>query len=223
MSDDNMSETPQQTNAAEKSIGLDKVVDERGVPLGNVLKEMNRKLGRVNELTSKIDMLLQNNVKPAATAPDNGPAAANIDYDTKAYIDARLNAEKRAMVEKAQQDALNKVFTTFPELDQNSDNYDSKFYNLAVEYEKTIDPLDPDRSFKAAKLAALDIGKIEALTKAKVLQDDSRRARILEEGSAPAKGTKKATPELKMNKSAIATYFKIDPAKVEKRAKQGDQ
>lgn len=216
MSDENMNEAPQ---SAAQSITLDKVVDERGVPLGNVLKEMNRKLGRVGDLTSKIDMLLQNNVKPAALTPDNGFTAANIDNETKAYIDARLNAEKRALVEKSQQESLNKVFKTFPELDQNSDTYDTGFYNLAVEYEKTIDPLDPDRSFKAAKLAALDIGKIEALTKAKVLQDDSRRARILEEGTAPTKTTKKAAAETKMNKAAISQFFKIDPAKVEKKAK----
>ena len=221
MSEENMSED-NQTPAA-NSISFDQVKDERGVPLGNVLKEVTRKLGRLNDISSKIDMLLQNNVSSATTTPDNGSyGAETIDSETKRYVDARFREEKQALTTKTQRQTLEKVYATFPELDKNSDAYDSKFLDLAIEYEKSIDATDPERPMKAAKLAALDVGKIEALTKAKVLQDDNRRSRILSEGSTSTKETKKATPDLKMNKSAIQQYFKIDPSKIEKRVK-GEQ
>lgn len=223
MSDEADGNTAQESVAetAAQALNVNSIVDERGVPLGNVLKEVTRKLGRISEISSKLDMLLQNNVS-ANVSPDKGAFVATsdvIDSDTKRYIDARLMEDKRAQIEKAQKVVLDTVFKTFPELDKSSDDYDAEFFNLAVEYEKNINELDPDRPMKAAKLAALDLGKVEKITKAKVLQDDARRSRILSEGSAPSKETKKSQPKGNMNNAAISRFLKVDPKKVEKYAK----
>ena len=122
-------------------------------------------------------------------------------------------------MEKKQEAAIHNVLKTFPELDQNSDSYDDEFYKLAVQYEKSIDPLDPERPMKAAKLAALDTGRIEKITKAKVIQDDARRSRMLSEGGIEAKESKKEKAS-NMNKNALKSLLKIDPAKVEKYIKE---
>lgn len=204
---------------------IDKIVDERGVPLGNTMKEMTRKLNRLGDISQKLDMILQNNVSPSYSAPDKGSQSAGnaLDVNVKNYIDSLRREDKQKDVEKAQTAVLGTVFKTFPELDKSSDEFDSGFFDLAVEYEKSIDQFDPDRSIKAAKLAALDLGKVEKLTKAKVLQDDARRSRILSEGGTSTKeSTAKSAPKQTVNKANLARYFKIDSAKVEKYAKGQD-
>jgi hypothetical protein len=219
MSEEAITEKPD----ASSPISFDKIVDERGVPLGNVLKEVTRKLGRINEVNAKLDMLLQNNVTTANQSPDEGTqeAAEGVDVKTKRYVDSRLEKFKQLDIEKAQNEALDQVFKTFPELNKTSDDFDQDFFNLAVEYENSLDKKDPARPMKAAKLAALDLGKIERIQKAKIIQDEARRTRMLTEGSAPSKeGSTKAAPKQQMNKAAIEKWFKIDASKVEKFVKE---
>lgn len=212
-------EAEAENQAPTSKFTTENILDERGVPLSNVLKEVTRKLGRLNEVSSKLDLLLQSNHSEKLADKAASSYASDLDDSAKSYIDARLMEDKKQNIERAQKAALDSVFKTFPELDRNSDDYDASFYELAVEYEKTIDQLDPDRSMKAAKLAALDTGKIEKLQKAKLLQDDSRRNRILSEGSATNKDSKKnAAPKQEMNKAMISRFLKVDPAKIAKYA-----
>lgn len=217
-----MSEEATEASTEVAPITADKVVDERGVPITNVLKEVTRKLGRINEVNAKLDMLLQNNVQsPAAVKAQTGVESVSGSTDLAARIKA-LEVDKLADRERAQKAALDTVFKTFPELDRDSESFDSQFFDLAVEYENAIDIKDPQRPLKAAKLAALDLGKTEKLIKSKVLQDESRRLQKLSEGAAPTKDQKAGKPEMKMNKSAISRYLKVDPKMVEKYAKGED-
>lgn len=209
----------QERQTETQKLSASNIVDERGVPLTNVMKELNRKIGRVTELSNKIDLLLQQQNKPTMVADNALIGGAELDDATKRYIDARLLEDQRKTIEKKQEVAIQNVLKTFPDLDQDSESFDKEFYDLAVAYEKTIDPMDPDRPLKAAKLAALDTGRIEKLTKAKVIQDDSRRARILSEGGIEAKESKKEKATT-MNKNAIKSLLKIDPAKIEKIMKE---
>lgn len=202
-------------------ITFDKVVDERGVPLGNVLKEVTRKLGRMNEMNAKLDLLLQTTT-PSTQLPDEGAEVARgVDSKTKSYIDSRFEKAQYAEVEKAQKLSIDQVFKTFPELSKSSDDFDPEFLDLATNYESNMNPKDPERPMKAAKLAALDLGKIERITKARVIQDEARRTRMISEGSLPSKeSTKQTGPKLTINKKNIEKWFKIDAAKVEKFAKE---
>lgn len=199
------------------TISTEKIVDARGVPLGNILAEIQRKLGRTQEsVNAKLDMILQGN-RVADKAPIDPPVT--IDTDIKQYVDSQLapfKEDKQTTLLKAQKASLDSVFKTFPELNKNSDEFDNQFFDLAVEFEEKMDASDPQRPLKAAKLAALELGKLEKLTKAKVLQDENRRNRILSEGSAPSKETSKASgKKLDMNNKAIKQFLKIDPAKIE--------
>ncbi len=213
-----MSEEQENIAAPESSMTVDKIVDERGVPLGNTLKEMTRKFGNISK---KLDMILQNNVPPSYSTADNASDNSPVtDEDVKTFIRTQ-RAEKAQAVNDAQLAVLDVVFKTFPELDQQSDDFDKAFFDLAVKHEKSINQADPDRSIKAAKLAALDLGKMEKLTKSKVLQDDARRSRILSEGGTSTKeSSAKSAPKSEINKSFLNQYFKLDAAKVAKYAKE---
>lgn len=202
-----------------KSLTTNDIVDERGVKLSNVFKEVTRKLSRVNDLNTKLDLILQG--QQARTVDNTSSSAnANLDASVKDYIDARLVADKKAEITSSQQAALKNTYKTFPELDQNSDSFDSDFFQLAIEHEKFIDINDPQRPMKAAKLAALELGKLEKLATQKVLQDEARRSRILGEGSVQPKDTPKKSSTASMNKQALTRLLKIDPALVEKFAKE---
>jgi hypothetical protein len=210
-----------QENAPKKSkLSASEIVDDRGIPLTNVMKELNRKVGRISELSGKLDLLLQQQTKPSHTSVDNTfMQGAELDEATRRYIDARLMEEKRSVIEKQQETTIQNVLKYYPELDRDSDSYDEEFYKLAVSYEKAIDTMDPERALKAAKLAALDTGRVERLTKSKVIQDDARRSRLLAEGGIEAKDSKKEKNS-SINKSAIKNLLKIDPAKVERYMKE---
>jgi hypothetical protein len=227
MSDDiNNNDTSPETTSDEaapaeaKAMSLDKIVDERGVPLSNVLKEQARKLGKLSDISAKLDLLLQHGSADNASNGDSAPDV-KLDDATKRYIDARLNADKKMELEKAQKETISKVYKSFPELNQDSDQFDSNFFDLAVEHEKTISPTDPQRSLKAAKLAALDLGKIEQITKAQILQDEKRRTRYLEEGGAEMTAAKaKKSPTISQEAANnLKRYLKIDAKKVEAQLK----
>lgn len=212
-----------QDEATSNKVPIDNVVDSRGVPLGNVLAEVTRKLGKMNEINAKLDLVLQGN-QAAGKAPTEIPNInmASIDGDIKAYVDSQLaplKEEKKVHLERAQKSALEQTFKTFPELQTSSDDFDQEFFNLAVEYETKMDASDPQRPMKAAKLAALELGKMEKITKAKLLQDENRRSRIISEGSASSNEKAKPSNKQTLNKSAIKQYFKIDSAKIEQYAK----
>ncbi len=215
-----MSEENENIAAPESSMTVDKIVDERGVPLGNTLKEMTRKFGNISK---KLDMILQNNVQPNYSTADNASFNSNVtDEDVKTFIRAQREEKAQAINDK-QLASLDVVFKTFPELDKESDDFDAVFFNAAIKHEKQFDQFDPDRSLKAAKLAALDLGKMEKLTKSKVLQDDARRSRILSEGGTSTKeATAKSAPKTELNKAALSQYFKLDAAKVQKYLKGQD-
>lgn len=218
-----------QANAANvPTVSIDSVVDKRGVPLGNVLAEVNRKLAQGLQATNqKLDALLQ--LQTQGASPDKGKSATQtqipegIDPKVVNFVQDALSKERQAEIAKAQKAALDSVYKTFPELDQNSESFDTEFFNLAVEIENTISEKDPQRSMKAAKLAALELGKVEKITKAKVVADEANRRRILSEGGAQSKETRAPQKKMStenMNKAAIKQFFKVDPAEVEKYAKE---
>jgi hypothetical protein len=80
----------------------------------------------------------------------------------------------------------------FPELDPDSDSFDEKFYKAVdAEFSSTNQRKDPKGPLKAAKLVALEMGKIEQLTRSSLLKDEARRSRILSEGSSTPREAKK--------------------------------
>lgn len=211
-------------DTADKPAGVmkaDQIVDERGVPLTNVLKEMTRKVGRLSDISAKLDLLLQNQTADNASGQGRFKAPeAPLESEVKRYIDARFLEDKKASIDKAQQESIERVFAAFPELNPDSASHDEQFYKLAVEYEKKIDPMDPARSLNAAKLAALDLGRVEQLTKNKLLQDESRRTRYIEEGGSPKKETKAQAKTMSSEQAKnLKRHFNIDPKKVEQFTK----
>lgn len=212
--------------SAEAKINIDKIVDSRGVPLGNLLAEITRKLGRTHsDVSAKLDVLMQQQAAVPAQSPDKGADADMLKLDpaVRRAINSVREEIKQDSVEKAQDASLEQVFKTFPELLKSSDDFDQDFFEKAVAIEKTLDRNDPERPMKAAKLAALEVGKLEKLTKAKVIADENRRTRMLAEGGSPSKDASKQnakSPKSSVNKAAVQRWFKIDPAKVEKQVKE---
>lgn len=175
-------------------------------PTKNLKAEFNRKFSKINE---KLDQLINGAVqshRQAAPAEDADDAP-----EYKQYVNSKF-------VEQGQKEAWNKALELFPELNQESESFDENFYKAADKYYSSFDlKRDADAPFKAAKLAAIDLGKIEQLAKEKLYKDEARRSRILSEGSSkPRENLKEKTLEVKDH---IVKRLGIDPEKLKARIK----
>lgn len=184
----------------------------------NLKAEMNRKFSKTtNELKQELaemkQLLIQNQGRnSAAEADTNSP-------DYKTYVDARLSEKNVADVRKGQEAAWSNALELFPELNQDSDSFDEKFYKAADKYYSSFDlTKDADAPLKAVKLAALEMGKVEQLAKEKILKDEARRSRIISEGSSTPRENKKKD-SMSLNESNLARLGVKNFDRLKQRAK----
>lgn len=179
--------------------------------LKNVKGEFNRKISKLQEEIRAGFQALQSSrpATPAQLADD----ATNVDGDVKQYVSSVLTEQKQV-------DAWHEALQMFPELNPESENFDEKFYK-AVDVEFSSNGRkDPKGPLKAAKLAALEMGKIEQLAKTNLLKDEARRSRILSEGSStPREAKKEKDVTANFNVGNLARLGIKDPAKLAKRIK----
>lgn len=172
----------------------------------NLKAEMNRKLSKVTQqLERAVSLIEARGTVPAVEADEDVPV-------TKTYVDSQF-------VKQGQEKSWKQALELFPELDQESDKFDEKFFKAADGYFAGFDlKKDPEAPLKAVKLAAIESGKIEQLAKEKLLKDESRRSRIIAEGSAaPREQRKEKEPTL--NSSALARLgIKADDMKAHLKA-----
>lgn len=211
-----------------RKLSIDEVVDEKGVPIKNRLAESDRKF---RQLTSKIDQLLENlanqsiaKVHNTGQLPDDG-ANTNSYYlddadDVKKYIDQRFAEQSKREIEQARTKSIQAAQKQFPELLIDSENHDPEFLRRAEDYMRGMNVADPEAPMKAVRLAALDLGKIDELVKKKVLTDEARRERMIQEGAAESKGSVKAEKEPNLKEDALKRLLGVDPKKVKARLKK---
>lgn len=182
----------------------------------NLKGEFNRKLDKMNrEMSQKLDAVLNAfSTRNAASAAVSQSAdeASGVDTDVKQYVDNIVTQQK-------QKDAWSEALTMFPELDPESESFDEKFYKAVDAEFSTNQRRDPRGPLKAAKLAALELGKIEQLARQNLLKDEARRSRILSEGaSTPREAKKEKDPASQFNKQGLARLG-INPDKLAQRMK----
>jgi hypothetical protein len=190
-------------------------------PTKNLKAEFNRKLSKMQQqMDNRLQQILQ-----AVTSPTGSQAnapAEKADFEEpeyKRYVDARFQESHKEVVKQGQESAWQKALELFPELNQDSDTFDEKFYKVADKYYGSFDlTRDPDAPLKAVKLAALEIGKIEQLTKERLLKDDARRSRLIAEGAGSPRDAKREKP-VQLNVGALAKLGIKDPKKLEERVK----
>lgn len=197
------------------------------VPVENRIAELNRKTTkRLDEVSDKISQLVdfvQGLNSQQATKSQNTYEDSNYlsddDYMTRADFKREKEAEKLRIVKNQQQSSLQKAQQTYPELNSKTDSFDKDFWELTERYYLSFRSDDPEAPFKAAKLAAADLGKTKSQIETEVLQDDARRNRILSEGaiSPRSKGPNESSPSV--NSDALQRLLKVDPKKVSARAK----
>jgi hypothetical protein len=134
-------------------------------------------------------------------------------YVTKADLKVAEAVKAQQQVEYEQRANFQRALEMFPELKQDSDNFDKEFYDLAdSHFRYSLNKNDPEAPLKAAKLAAVELNKIERLAKAKVLTDDARRNRILSEGgSRESANSVKDNTGSQMNDNRLKKLLKVDP------------
>jgi hypothetical protein len=181
----------------------------------NLKAEMNRKFSKMNEQLMKIAQAIETRSSqqsaPVEQTDDDAPV-------TKTYIEARLQEAERTKVQDAQRTAWTQALEMFPELNQDSDSFDEKFYAVADKHYSTFNlERDSEAPLKAVKLAALELGKIEQLTKEKLLKDESRRSRIIAEGTSAPRESKREK-EVQLNATALSKLG-INPEKLKQRLK----
>jgi hypothetical protein len=180
--------------------------------LKNLKGEFNRKISKMEQ---KLDAVL-NRFTTQNPAPQLSEEEANVEPDVKKYVDT-------VVTKQHQKTALDEAYHLFPELNPESESFDEKFYQ-AVDMEFSRNQSrDPKGPLKAAKLIALELGKIEALTKANILKDDARRSRVLSEGISTPRDAKKAQdPSVNFNLKGLARLG-INPEKLAKRLKDNKE
>lgn len=186
----------------------------------NLKGEFNRKLDKMNrEMSQKLDAVLNAfSTRNAASAAVSQTAdeAPEVDTDVKQYVDNIVTQQK-------QKDAWSEALTMFPELDPESESFDEKFYKAVDAEFSTNQRRDPRGPLKAAKLAALELGKIEQLARQNLLKDEARRSRILSEGaSTPREAKKEKDPAAQFNRAGLARLG-INPEKLAQRIKNNKE
>lgn len=193
------------TTSAEATLETQKPAQD---PIKNLKGEFTRKISKLeNLITTFIES--QSGNRSAASVDETIP----VDNDVKQYVSSMLTEQKQV-------EAFNQAKNMFPELDPESEDFDEKFYK-AVDAEFSMNGRkDPRGPLKAAKLVALELGKIEQLTKANLLKDEARRSRIISEGSStPREGKKEKDVTANFNPAALAKLGIKDTAKLAKRIK----
>lgn len=176
----------------------------------NLKGEFNRKISKLSE---QLQAALSNK---GATTQQPVDETANVDVEIKQYVDTAFTHQKQV-------DAWQNALEMFPELNPESDKFDEGFYK-AVDVEFSSNQRkDPKGPLKAAKLVALEMGKIEQLAQQKVLKDEARRSRILSEGSStPREAKKEKDPASQFNTKGLARLG-INADKLAKRIKDNKE
>jgi hypothetical protein len=180
----------------------------------NLKAEMNRKISKMStDLKQEIIDL-----KRLLSSKSSVEETTTVEPDMKRYVDARFQEQHKDEVRKNQESSWSQAIATFPELDENSDSFDEKFFKLADKYYGSFDlGRDSEAPLKAVKLAALEMGKVEQLAREKVIKDEARRSRIISEGASPSRESKKSK-EPSLNESALKKLG-INPDKLKARIK----
>lgn len=178
-------------------------------PIKNLKGEFQRKISKLDEKLTAVLNAVQARTATSSTAAEEAP---QVDGDVKHYVDTVFNHQK-------QNDAWNEALGMFPELNPEGDAFDEKFYKAVdAEFSSNLRK-DPRGPLKAAKLVAVELGKIEQLTQSKILKDEARRSRILSEGSStPREAKKNQDPSTSFNVQGLARLG-INPEKLAKRMK----
>lgn len=179
-------------------------------PIKNLKGEFQRKISKLDEkLTAVLNAVQQGRTGSVSESVDE---TAEVDTDVKKYVDTAFTHQKQV-------DAWQEALTMFPELNPESDGFDEKFYKAVDAEFSSNQRRDPKGPLKAAKLAALEMGKFESLTKANLLKDEARRSRIMSEGiSTPRDAKKEKDPAATFNTRGLAKLG-INPEKLAKRIK----
>lgn len=179
-------------------------------PIKNLKGEFQRKISKLDE---KLQAVL-NAVQARTTNSESQAAveAPEVDSDVKQYVDSVLT-------QNTQKTALQEAYEMFPELNPESEDFDEKFYQQVDAEFSTNLRRDPKGPLKAAKLIAVELGKIEQLTKTKLLKDEARRSRILSEGSSTPRDAKKSSEPVKAEYAKNLSRLGINLDKLNKRIK----
>lgn len=176
----------------------------------NLKGEFNRK---ISQMSDKLDAVLNAFSTRNAVATPAVDETPDVDTDVKQYVSSVVTQEK-------QKDAWQEALVMFPELNPESESFDEKFYKAVDAEFSTNQRRDPRGPLKAAKLAALELGKIEQLTRTSLLKDEARRSRILSEGSStPREAKKEKDVASQFNVKGLAKLG-INPEKLAKRIKE---
>lgn len=176
-------------------------------PIKNLKGEFTRKFSKLDEKINQVLTAMQSRNTVEAPAEE-----ADVDTDVKQYVNS-------VMTQTHQKTALQEAYEMFPELNPESDNYDEKFYKAVDAEFSTNMRKDPKGPLKAAKLIAMELGKIEQLTQNKLLKDEARRSRILQEGSSTPRDAKKASEAVKPEYAKNLSRLGINLDKLNKRIK----
>lgn len=182
----------------------------------NLKAEMNRKFSKINE---RLDKVL-NHIERSQPAPVEETSEPT---DVKTYIDSRFQAERAQEVRTQHERDYQEAVTKFPELDQNSDQFDEKFYALVDKlYTKRSKDNDPEALKEAVEVAAVRLGKVERLAQDKILKDEARRSRLISEGGTTSRESKKAE-SISLNLENLARVGIKNPDRLKERVKRYQQ
>lgn len=209
MNDENMADNSANEIAGDAQAPTLEAKQNQPDPIKNLKGEFQRKISKLDE---KLNAILQSVQGRGNSSVSQSADEANVDTDVKQYVDT-------ALTQQYQKTAFQDAVSMFPELDPESDSFDEKFYKAVDAEFSTNQRKDPKGPLKAAKLVALEMGKIEQLTRSSLLKDEARRSRILSEGSStPREAKKDKDPASQFNKQGLARLG-IDPEKLAKRIK----
>lgn len=225
-------ESTEQDTTAQGSLSLADIKDSKGVSFENRWAELNRKVNKFmdSDISSKLDQVL-NMVKTVNTPTQQGTYTTQTNQYTDQY-DAEIEEAARRTYQRERERERTETIKRkhdldfiemtkkYPELDQNSDDYDPSFYKLADSIYQQLN-LDKQESgaVEAIEYAAYKTGRARKNIEKDVLIDEKRRSRKLEEGAGQP-NKKSASDDSSEPDPKFFQHFRVSSKKLKEAKKR---
>jgi len=191
-----------------------------GVPVENRVAELNRKFSKfersLDEKFSQLISYVQGQQSATATpqAAVEAPINSILNNSVETIVNQKIMQQKHA-------ESYKNVIKSYPELDQNGDNFDGDFHSKADAYYRALSSInDPEAPLKAVRLAAMDLGKFEQVEREKLVADEANRMRTLGYGGHTSKTGSNAQAKDDSRLKGLAGLMGVSGSELDKHIKK---
>lgn len=185
--------------------------DHKVSNLDNKVAELLRKVNKISEVLPQLTAP----ARVAAPQVEQNYVDDSTEFMTKAEYKAYEAQRTTESLKLKQRDSYKAAMELYPELAAK----DSEFYSAVDQYFSRNFSSDPNGPLEAAEFVAYKLGLSKQRIEKEVLNDETRRTRLLSEGGISPKTQKTEQVASKLNENRLKNLLGVDPEKIKARIK----